>query len=151
MNRTFKLDYLVIPYPNTSILILDSGCDQSIITISSFSIFNLSGEFYNVKGADEKWEAVPMQLGSGATLATTESGEKYILIINQALINTNPVQKEALLQPHQVRQHNVCIDECSKRHKKEDGSQGTQSITVPADDTRILCSFDGFKFLAKNT
>ncbi len=142
---TYKLNYLVIPYPNTTILVIDSGCDQCIITIRSFLIFNLSGEFYEVKGADAKWEAVPMQLGSGATLATTETGEKYILIINQALINTNPDQNEALLQPHQVRQHDVCIDECSRRHKKEDGSQGTQSITVPADDTKILCSFDGFK------
>jgi hypothetical protein len=90
-----------------------------------------------------------MQLGSGATLATTDDGQKYILIINQALVNTDPAQTEALLQPHQARQHNVCIDECSKQHKHDDGSSGTQSITVPADGTILPCSFDGFKtFLA---
>ena len=148
--QVYKLNaYLTIPYANSPILVIDSGCDQSIICVSSFRIFNLSGEYYTVHGATSSMSTVPMQLGSGSTLATTDDGNKFILTINQALINSDPAQTEALLQPHQARQHNVCIDECSKRHKREDGSSGTQRITVPADGTILPCSFDGFKtFLA---
>ena len=40
-----------------------------------------------------------------ATFMKTPTGEEYILIINQALLDMHRNQREALLQPHQAQEH----------------------------------------------
>mmetsp|Transcript_12883 Transcript_12883/g.18396 ORF Transcript_12883/g.18396 Transcript_12883/m.18396 type:complete len:193 (-) Transcript_12883:627-1205(-) len=85
----------------------------------------------------------PLQVVNGATKVTTQNGEKYILVINQALFDTNERQFEALLQPHQCRAHGVCIDDCALRHKHIDRSNGGQCIQVM--QYTIPLYYDGFK------
>jgi hypothetical protein len=89
---------------NENILIIDNGCDQSIINQNSFLTLTSTGTFYNIGGAlcsmtsDSLLEVV-----DACTLATLPDGNKVILRINQALMDMDPKQHEALIQPHQMR------------------------------------------------
>ena len=112
----------------------DSGADQCIITTNSFLIYTRTGIFYDVNGfAEEMSTSRPLELVNDAyTLASLSNGEKVIFKINQALAETNPNQKEALLAQHQVRDHGVILDSCAKRHIADQfGNSGGQCITTP--------------------
>ncbi len=84
-----------------------------------------------------------LDVGTGAALIKLANGTKLILIIHQALIDENPNQVESLLQPHQCRAHGVAIDDCAKRHRHIDGSNGDQCIKVL--NHRIPLFYDGYK------
>ena len=68
---------------NKEILIIDNGCDKSIININSFLTLSSTGTFYNIGGAlcsmtsDSLLEVV-----HACTLATLPDGNKVILRIN---------------------------------------------------------------------
>ena len=112
----------------------DSGADQCIITTNSFLIYTRTGIFYDVNGfAEGMSTSRPLELVNDAyTLASLSNGEKVIFKINQALAETNPNQKEALLAQHQVRDHGVILDSCAKRHIADQfGNSGGQCITTP--------------------
>ena len=40
-----------------------------------------------------------------------DQNKHIILIINQGLLDNSPLQTEALLKPHQAREHSVLIDD----------------------------------------
>ena len=136
---------LAIHDSSDTLIIIDSGCDQSIINKKSFSILSKSGTYYHVNGAlaDRMTTSEPLQVVNGATKVTTKNGEKYILVINQALLDTSEQQLEALLQPHQCRAHGVCVDDCATRHKHIDGSNGGQCIQVASYNLPLY--YDGYK------
>ena len=134
---------LNIPSSDESLLIVDSGCDQSIIN-NTFKIMSKSGNFYNVDGAlDNMSTDHALEVVNGITKTTTPNGTSYLLVVNQALYDPSPTQKEALLQPHQVRVHSVGIDDCAVRHRKIDGSSGGQCIQV--NDITLPLLYDGWK------
>jgi hypothetical protein len=84
-----------------------------------------------------------LEVVDSCTLATLPDGSKVILQINQALLDKNPEQHEALIQPHQMRAHGTAVDDCAKRHQNVRGEPGGQCITVP--DRVIDLYFDGWK------
>ena len=93
-----------------NILVEDSGCDQSVITINSFLIYQRTGVYYTMSGPfgsnDIDCTGDSLEVVNQAyTLCTTNDGQKYILGINQAFCHLDPHQNEALLAPHQCRNH----------------------------------------------
>lgn len=126
-------------------MVIDSGCDQSIVNSRAFVIISRTGVYFNVDGPlmGRMKSSNAMEVVSAATLVTTQDGKKYILIVNQALCDTHPEQTEALLQPHQCRAHSVAIDDVSRLHQHVDGSPGGQCIQI--DDTCIPLFYDGYK------
>ena len=86
-----------------------------------------------------------VELCNVCCLASCSDGSKYILVINQALVDYDSQQYESLLQPHQVRDNGIVIDDIAKRHRVDyDGNYGTQSIHLH-DESRIPLNYDGFK------
>jgi len=77
------------------------------------------------------------------TLVLLPNGEKVLLKFNQAFCDPDPLQLEALFQPHQLRAHGVIVDDCAKRHKRSDGNPGGQCLTTP--DLTLDMHFDGWK------
>ena len=75
------------------------------------------------------------------TIANLGDGTKILLKINQALLDQNPGQDEALLQPHQVRSFGIIVDDCAQRHIGPNLAPGGQVITV--GDHNIPLYFDG--------
>ena len=87
-----------------NVLIMDNGCDQSIININAFLISTHLGVYYTVGGALQGMHSSDLELVNNAyTLVPQESGNHIILRINQAFLDSNQSQFEALLQPHQAR------------------------------------------------
>ena len=64
------------------------------------------------------------------TLVTLSDNSKVIFKINQAFLDKDPAQSEALLQPHQMRAFGVVVDDCASRHVSSNGDPGGQCLTV---------------------
>ena len=85
-----------------------------------------------------------LEIVNGAfTIALLGDGTKILLKINQTLLDTNPDQDEALLQPHQVRSFGIIVDDCAYRHMGQNSIPGRQVITIGGHN--ILSHFDGWK------
>ena len=95
-----------------NILIIDSVCDQSIITLSVFVVLSRSGKFHYVNGAlSGRMQAeTPLEVVDAVTKITLPDGKCYILQMNQSLLDSCPDQKESFLQPHQSRAHCKCTE-----------------------------------------
>ena len=107
---------LVIPELE-NILVIDNGCDQSIINLNSFLIQSFAGINYNVGGALHAMNSKSLELVNTAfTLVTLPDNTKVIFQINQAFLDRDPLQTEALLQPHQARSFGIIVDDCAERH-----------------------------------
>ena len=70
-----------------------------------------------------------LEVVNGYTLATLRDGHKYIIVVNQTLLDRDPRQTESLLQPHQCHAYGTAVDECSILHTDVHGEKGTQQIT----------------------
>ena len=135
---------LVIPSTKDNILLIDNGCDISIISKNSFLIQTLTGIFYNVDGALHNMHASNLQLVSNCfTLAILPSNTLIILKLNNCLLDNNESQTESLLQPHQARAFGVVVNDVAKRHPAMDDKQGSQCISIGADTLPL--HFDGWK------
>lgn len=131
---------------NKPILIIDSACDQSLMSVLSCRILSKLGIFYQIHGAMQGMRSRNrVELCNVCSLASCSDGSKFILVINQALVDYDSNQFESLLQPHQVHDNGIVIDDIAKRHcTNYDGNYGTQSIHL-SDDSRIPLDYDGFK------
>lgn len=125
-------------------MVIDNGCDQTIINTSSFLVQSFSGEYVNISGALSSMSSSNLEAVNDAfALAILGNGKRIILKINQALLDLNIDQTEALLQPHQVRSFGVVVDDCAARHISTNGGQGSQAIV--SGNTNIPLLFDGWK------
>ena len=74
------------------ILIIDNGCDQTIINLNSYLIVTHTGIFYNVDGALDCMSSSKLELVNNCyTVATFPNKPPVLLKINQALLDTNPL------------------------------------------------------------
>ena len=131
---------------NESILIIDSACDQSIISLSSFVIGQFTGIRYGIHGALENMKSseqleVVNRCVTCCTLANTK--EKVLLELNQCLLDRSNSQLESLLQPHQARAYGVIVNDVARRHVATENKQGAQNIIV--EGKSLPLNFDGWK------
>ena len=144
IRRINKLNNELTVYKDEQVLIVDNGCDQTIINLNSFLVFTFLGTTFSVSGAMSSMSSEPLELVNDAyTLATLEDDSRVIFKINQALCDKDPHAVEALFQPHQGRHHGVLIDDVSRRHQSITGDFGTQCIKI--DQHTLPLMFDGFK------
>ena len=124
---------------------LDTGCDQSVVCENSFHVTKRHSKFYRLYGALNGMESsTNLELVDACTLVTLQTGDKYILQMNQSLLDSNPSATESLFQPYQGRASGVIIDDVARRHAKSmDGTRGTQSIS--AGKHTLPLHFDGLK------
>ena len=143
--RAVKRNGFTIPDDSDNIMIDDSGCDQSIININAFTVFTHTGIFYEIGGATNDMHSVtPLEVVNDAyTLATCDDGTKVIFIVHQAMLDLDETQCEALLAPHQARDHSVAVDNCAECHQDRHGKPGGQCISTPEGEFRF--AFDGRK------
>ena len=127
-----------------NIMVMDNGCNQSIINNNAFYVKYFAGVLYNVGGALHGMQASSLELDNEAyTLITLPDSTKIIVELNQCFLDRDPLQTEALLQPHQARAFGVIVDDCASCHLGSDGQPGGQCITV--DDISYPMHFDGWK------
>ena len=88
---------------NFFFLIIDSSCDQSIISPNSFFILSRSGKYFYTDGTiiDQLESEFALEVVDTVTLIILQNKSKFILRINQLLLDTCDSQTESLLQPHQ--------------------------------------------------
>ena len=82
------------------ILIIDNGCDQTIINNSCFKIDTHTGIFYNVGSDLGSMSCSILELINSAYTLVILTTCKVIFRINQVLLDQDPHQIEALIQPH---------------------------------------------------
>ena len=124
---------------------LDTGCDQSVVCENAFHVTARHSKFYRLFGALNGMESsTNLELVDACTLVTLKTGDKFILQMNQSLLDTNPSATESLFQPYQGRASGIIIDDVARRHAKStDGTRGTQSII--AGKHTLPLHFDGLK------
>ena len=132
---------LVLPL-DENIFVVDNGCDQSIINLNSFLILSFAGVHFTVGGALNIMGSTNLELVSNTyTLVTLVNNTKVIFKVNQAFLDRNLDQTEALIQPHQMRSFGVVVDDCTKRHLSPSGKPGGQCIKI--NNQEFGMSFDG--------
>lgn len=72
-----------------------------------------------------------------------DQNKHIILIINQGLLDNSPLQTEALLKPHQAREHSVLIDDLLRWHRCMDGTTRDKAIQI--EDYRITLEYNRWK------
>ena len=123
-------------------MVIDNGCDQSIVNINSFLVQSFTGTYVNIGGALSTMSSSHLEIVNDAfTVALLGYGTKIMLKIDQALLNTNAGQDEALLQPHQLRSFGIIVDGYARRHMGPNSTQGGQTITI--GEHSIPLYFDG--------
>ena len=86
-------------------MVIDNGCEQSIVGINSFLVQTFTGAYINMGGALSTMSSSKLEIVNDAfTLVLLEDGSKIIFRINQALLDLNLGQNEALLQSHKLEQ-----------------------------------------------
>ena len=136
---------MLISSNDENILIIDSACDQSIVSNSSFVVEHYTGVFYGVDGALPSMKSrKPLEVvNSCITCCTLNDKSKVLLVLNQCLLDSCSNQNESLLQPHQARAYGVVVNDVASRHLATDNKQGLQNLIV---DGKILpLDFDGCK------
>jgi len=117
---------LLISSNDENILIIDSACDQSIVSNSSFVVEHYTGVFYGVDGALPSMKSrKPLEVvNSCITCCTLNDKSKVLLELNQCLLDSCSNQNESLLQPHQARAYGVVVNDVASRHLATDNKQG---------------------------
>ena len=88
--------------------------------------------------------SVPFSPLDAFTLCPLPDDSKVPLFqFNQCLLDTDPLQTETLLQPHQARAHGVLVDDCTKQHPSITGQPATQCIQIGSDKFEMY--FYGWK------
>ena len=88
--------------------------------------------------------SIPFSPLDAFTLCTLPDDSKVPLFqFNQCLLDTDPLQTETLLQPHQARAHGVLVDDCTKQHPSITGQPATQCIQIGSDKFEMY--FYGWK------
>ena len=98
-------------------LIIDNGCDQQMINLTSFLVHTYTGVFILVNGDMKSMEGSSLEIVNDAyTLATFDNGSIFLLKLNKCLCDPDPLASEPLLQPLHECHHSVLVDGCDKRH-----------------------------------
>ena len=104
--NTYRVDHrgdLVLPL-DKNILAINNGCNQSIINLNSLLILSFSVVHFTVGCALNTMGSTNLELVSNAyTLVTLVNNTNVIFKINQAFLDMNTEQTEALIQPRQMR------------------------------------------------
>ena len=99
------------------ILVIDNGCDQSIIGIDFFLIQDFSSIHYNVGRVLNTINSSTLELISKVfNLVSLPNNDEIIFQINQAFLDRDPLQTETLLQPYQARSFGTIVDNCTWRY-----------------------------------
>ena len=94
--KVTKIGDLVVTI-DENVLIIDNGCDQTIINKSTFNIDTHTGIFYDVGGALGSMSSSNLELVDSAYTLVNLQSNKVMFGINQSLLNMDPLQTEALL------------------------------------------------------
>ena len=91
--RVTKLNDLVIP-KDEQIILIDNGCDISIISNNSFLISTFTGIFFNVDGTLYNMKSNNLQLVNDCYATAILPNNILILIkLNQCLLDNNKSQE----------------------------------------------------------
>ena len=124
VRRVTRRDSLVIT-TNENLLLIDNGCDQSIVSTNSFIVGVHTGQHFHVEGAVECMAAANLELVNDAvTCIVMDVGPNILIKLNQCLLDVDSKQHESLLQPHQARAFGVIVDDCTRCHLGVDGNAG---------------------------
>ena len=74
-------------------------------------------------------------------MVTLPNNDKINFQINQAFLDRDPLQTEALILTNQARSFGIIVDDCTKRHIAPTGEPCGQCIIV--SDKRFGTHFDG--------
>ena len=84
-------------------MIIDNGCNQSIINIIPFLIESFADVVFSVECALHNMAVSRLELVDNAsTLVNLPNCDKVIFRLHQCYLDKNPLQTEALIQPHQA-------------------------------------------------
>ena len=114
--------------------VVDSGCDQCLLAGTVFRVLQDTGrsvfmtQAFAGRGKGEHFPVV-----QAAAKLVLPDGRKFKIVVNEGLFDSNPLQLESLLAPHQVLEMDgYMIDDRTPEETRIDGQPGS-----------LCCVFDG--------
>ena len=132
--------------PNNSILIMDTGADQSTCGGKAWIQLFDTGEKVRCNGyytGDKAQEGPIVPIMSLVTCIEVPGEEPVLLLIHQACYIEDEKQTESLCLPYQAMEHGVIFDLTPMGHMNESGSPGKQCMKI--EDRKFPFCFDGRK------
>ena len=84
------------------------------------------------------------------TMNTLADNTKVIFLINQIFLDSDPRKIEELLQPHQVRNFDVVVDDCALRNIPSSGKPGGQCMNVDKQNIQFMLVVKSVIFKLRN-
>ena len=89
---------MAIPSSTDNILIIDNGCDMSIISINSFLIQTYKNNFFSVDGALFNMKTSNLELVNDCFTCVKLANNKLVILkLNNCLLDLDKSQHESLL------------------------------------------------------
>ena len=145
LRRVTRLnDYISEADSSQQILISDTGNDQTLLTLA-WRVLHRTGREVMMTGAfagRNVGEVFPVV--SAVAMLVCEDGKAYAAYAHEALLDSNPAQKESLLSVHRsLRNPHNGIDDRARCERNVHGNSGMQMARF--DDKRLPFFFDGTK------
>ncbi|MGH7974712.1 MAG: hypothetical protein ACREBR_04240, partial [bacterium] len=131
------------PQPNEDILIVDSGCDQTLIG-QGWKILAHTGPEIIIDGARGWMNSRKFPVVTAATVIQREGGHPpVVIIVRNAMYDNEKGENESLLHPNQVRAYGGIVDDLPSIFNHDNGTPGKQFVKI--GDIILNLIFDGFK------
>ena len=132
------------------ILIFDTGADQSSIGGPAWEIIHRTGDEVRCNGylkGEFAQDGPILPIVSGMTCVRTSDGDRFILIVHQALYYDDDRQDESLCLPFQAEQHGVKFSLTPSNRLDSNNQLGKQNMVI--EHKEIPIEFDGRKLYLK--
>ena len=91
IRRIKKIDNELTIVDNENLIIIDNGCDQTIINLNSFVVMTFTGILFDVNGAMDSMKSEPLELVNNTyTLAILNNKQKVYLKTKLILVGQRP-------------------------------------------------------------
>ena len=145
LRRLTRVDeFITAADSSQQILVSDTGNDQTLLT-SIWRVIETTDREVMMTGAFAGRNAGELfPVVSAVAKVVGEDGKAYVAYAHEALLDSNPAQKESLLSVHQsLRSQRNGIDDRARCERDIHGNPGLQAARF--DDTTLPFYFDGTK------
>jgi hypothetical protein len=126
---------MLVNYTQDDLCIPDGGADSHVGGRTWLPLTPLSGpnvKFANVTGFDEE-SARKFNLPIVAAVLKTVNEEGKEIFLRAKHLIFNATSAHTLLSTYQMRERGIIVDDVSRRHLKDETTNGTHTITFPSE------------------
>jgi len=114
--------------------LIDSGADTTCLG-PAFRIIGTTDRKVDITGCDDQMVKYDLTVGDGITLATTENGEKVLLLFNEGIVNE---EGRSIIAVNQMREHGIEVNDIAKKYSGKQNIQVEEDLSIPLEYSKAL-------------